>query len=244
MYTILVRNDDTLVATQRENIFHKTSMVHKLRFIVDPITTKNGKEVDLRTCICTLEYKTPISNAYVPLILQPSSELYKDKLEYLIPIDTAITAEVGTVEMYLGWKNVTMNQDGTFEQYSRFTEKIGVEILPTTTWSDFIPSEKFDMLTQILLKNQAQNEQMAVYVEQINQMTQWNTLNKADNLHSEETEDGKQFIQLESMGMPIGDPVEVKGGNGNCDCEEGVPAVDFSDVEPDKDIEVDNVVEF
>jgi len=244
MYTILVKPDDTLVATHPENIYHKTSMVHKLRFLVDPITTKNGEEIDLRTCICTLEYRTPISQEYVPLILHPSAELYKEKLEYLIPIDTAITAEVGVVEMYIGWKRVTINSDGTFNEYSRATESIDVEIKAKANWSDYVASANLDMLTQVLLKNQAQNEEMKQYADQLQQIAQYNAIMKADNMKTFEDENGNKILQLESMGSPIGQPVTLE----DCNCEEGVPVVDFTVIDPDdgtnESKEVDNVVEF
>lgn len=241
MYTILVKDDFTLVATNRENIFHRSSMAHKLRFLVDPIYTKNGKEIDLRTCICTLEYRTPISHKYTPLILSPSADLYKEKVEYLIPVDTNITAEVGNVEMFLGWKKLTMNPDGSFEPFVEYTGKTEIEILPVERWSDYIADENLDYLAQFLLKNEAQNQQMQTYVDQIYQMSQSIMLDKADNIRTEDV-DGKQYVQLESMGMPIGDAVEVKAGE--CDLSEGVPVVEFTSVEPEGDKEVDNVVEF
>ena len=46
------------------------------------------------------------------------------------------------------------------------------------------------------------------------------------------------------MGSPIGNPV-VLDNNNDCECEDGVPVVDFTTIDPDDgDSEVDNVVEF
>lgn len=244
MYTILVRNDDSLTATQRENIYHRTSGMQKFRILVDKLWTKNGMSFDMTAFDCTLEYRTPISHKWTPVHLTASDALYKDKVEYLLDITLGMTAEVGMLELKLTWAKLDMNADGSFNPRVRKTPEIGVEILPTAQWSDYVAESDFDMMVQYTLQNQAYMNQVGQYAEEIKQLTQYNTISKADNMRTEETEDGKQIIQLESMGMPIGEPVEVKGGNGNCDCEEGIPAVDFSGVEPDKDIEVDNVVEF
>lgn len=238
MYTILVKPDDTLIATNRENIYHRTSLVHNLRFLVDPLYNDGNGTIDIRSCICTLEYKTPISNTYVPVILTPSVDLYKEKVEYLLPVDTAITSEVGNVEMKLSWVKLEMESDGNFKERVRKTPTITIEVLPVAQWSDYVADSKLDIITQTLLTNQAQNEQMKVYVEQIKQLTQYNTLTKADNMtYNEET----NTLQLQSMGMPIGNPVILE----ECDIEDGVPVVDFTTVNPDDgDKEVDNVIEF
>lgn len=238
MYTILVKQDDTLVATNRENIYHRTSLVHKLRFLVDPLYNDGNETLDMRTCICTLEYKTPISNTYVPVILTPSVDLYKEKVEYLLPVDTAITSEVGNVELKLSWIKLESGENGNFKERVRKTPVTTIEVLPVAQWSDYIADSKLDNIAQMILNNQAITEQMKVYVDQVQQLAQYNTLTKADNMtYDEET----NTLQLQSMGMPIGNPVTLE----DCNLEDGVPVVDFTTVEPDDgDKEVDNVVEF
>ena len=241
MYTILVRPDDTLIATSRENVYHRTSLVRNLRFLVDPLYNDGNGTLDMRTCICTLEYKTPISNTYVPVILTPSVDLYKEKVEYILPVDTAITSEVGNVEMKLTWVKLDMSDDGSFKERVRKTPSTFIEVLPVSQWSDYIADSKLDNIAQMLLSNQAQTEQMKVYVEQIQQLTQYNTLSKADNVIYDEL---SGELQLTSMGSPIGNKVTIINGDNSYD-EEGIPAVDFTTVEPDDgDSEVDNVVEF
>lgn len=238
MYTILVKNDDTMVATNREPIYHRTSLVRNLRFLVDPLYNDGNGTLDMRTYICTLEYKTPISNTYVPVILTPSVELYKEKVEYLLPVDTAITSEVGNVELKLSWIKLENGEDGTFKERVRKIPVITIEVLPVAQWSDYVADSKLDNIAQILLTNQAQNEQMKVYIDQIQQLAQYNALTKADNMtYDEDT----NTLQLQSMGMPIGNPIKLE----ECNNEDGIPVVDFTTVEPDDgDKEVDNVVEF
>ena len=238
MYTILIKQDDTMVATNRENIYHRTSLVHNLRFLVDPLFNDGNGTLDVRSCICTLEYKTPISNTYVPVILTPSVNLYKDKVEYLLPVDTAITSEVGNVEMKLSWIKLENGENGTFKERVRKTPAISIEILPVAQWSDYIADSKLDNIAQMILNNQAMTEQMKVYIDQVQQLAQYNAISKADNMtYNEET----NTLQLQSMGMPIGSPVKLE----ECNLEDGIPVVDFTTIDPDDgDKEVNNVVEF
>lgn len=239
MYTILVKSDDTLIATNRENIYHRTSLVHKLRFLVDPEYQYGDEVSDIRSYVCTLEYKTPISDTYMPVILSPSINLFKGKVEYLLPIDTAITSEVGNVELKLTWVKLSMNDDGTFKEQVRKTPTTYIEVLPVAQWSDYITDSKLDNIAQILLSAQSQNEQIKAYVDQIQALGQMFMVTKADNIkYDEET----NTLQLQSMGSPIGNPAILE----DCECEDGVPVVDFSgQQEPDApNDEINNVVDF
>ena len=239
MYTILVRPDSTLVATNRKPIYHRSSLVNKLRFLVDPEYQDGNELLDMRSYICTLEYKTPISDTYVPVILSPSENLYKDKLEYVLSVDTSITSEVGTLEMKLSWVKLEFSDDGTFKERVRKTPVIGIEILPVAQWSDYIPDAKLDNYAQMLLAAQANTEQIKQYATQIEALGKMFMVTKADNV---KYDDETNTLQLQSMGKPIGNPVIV---GDDCECEYGVPVVEFSESQSeDSKVEIDNVVEF
>ena len=158
----------------------------------------------------------------------------------MLPIDTAITSEVGNVEMKLTFTKLEMSSDGSFKEHVRKTDVVNVEILPVAQWSDYVASSDLDNISKIMLESQSQNEQMKAYAEQIQALGQMFMVTKADNIKLDEAT-GK--LQLQSMGAPIGDSVIV--GDEDC-CEDGIPVVDFSVVEPESpdDEEVDNVVEF
>lgn len=230
MYTILVKSDDTLIATQRQNIMHRSSLVRQLRFLVDPVYSNN--QLNMADYVCVLEYRTPISNRYTPVVLTPSEELYKDKLEYILNIDTKITAEVGQVELQLKWMSVEMLSNGSFGEHVRITGSTTIDVLPTNKWSDYIASSDLDSIAQMILTNQAQAEQLKIYADYL-------SMTKADGIkYDEETNE----LSLTANGQKL-DSVTLE--DNNCDCEEGIPVVDFDKgivpVEPD---EFDNVVEF
>ena len=228
MYTILVKSDDTLVTTNRETITHRSSLVRKLRFLVDPVYGDDNLNMSEYACI--LEYVLPISKEYTPVVLTPSTELYKEKLEYILDIDTEITSEVGEVQLKLMWTKPELLADGSFGEHVRKTLSTTITVLPVEQWSDYIASSNLDSIAQMILTSQAQLEQMNVYAEML-------TSSKGDSLsYNPETNE----LQLKANDEPISSVILEE-----CDLEDGVPAVDFDEViEPVEPGETDNVVEF
>lgn len=228
MYTIFVKSNDTLIATQRQNIMHRSSLVRQLRFLVDP--TYGNQNLNMADYVCVLEYRTPISNTYVPVVLNLSEELYKDKLEYVLDIGTDITNEVGLVELQLKWMTVEMLSNGNFKDHVRSTASTTIEVLPVNQWSDYISDTKLDNIVQIMLANKAQGEQIKAYADYL-------YMTKADGMNYDKN---SNELSLTANGQKI-DSVKLED---DCKCEDGVPIVDFSNVVPDKKEEIDNVVEF
>lgn len=223
MYTILVRPNDTLIATNKETIMHRSSLVRQLRFLVDPLLQVGENTLNMSAFACILEYKLPISDKYTPVILTPSEELYEGRLEYILDVDTKITSEVGDVELQLLWTKPEMLASGSFKDYVRVTDSIAITVLRVNQWSDYIASSDLSNIANMVLANQAQ-------AEQLNLLGNYLMMNKADNL----TYDNQtNKLQLESMGKPIGDAVELTG----CECDEndssgggsesGFPTIDF-----------------
>ena len=91
MYTILVKSDDTLVATQRQNIMHRSSLVRQLRFLVDPVY--GDQKLNMADYVCVLEYRTPISNRYTMYATQASSTSLRLCVGMFVAIPTAIPDE-------------------------------------------------------------------------------------------------------------------------------------------------------
>lgn len=235
MYTVLVKNDNTLIATVRTNIMHRSSMVDGFRVLVDPIYNEE-ENFDMRTFQCVMEYKTPISDTYTPEILIPLDELYNGKLDYRLPVDTKITSEVGDIEFKFMFIRADMDEDGKVIERVRKTSSSTLKILPVAKWSDYIADAKLDSIAQVLLMNQAVANQLGSYADMLNDI-------KADNIaKDEETNE----IYLTSNGREIGNRIKDNGDGSNLTDEYGVPIVEFSDVPsaPGDNGEIDNVVEF
>ena len=194
MYTFLIGNDNTLTASVTERIMERSKMVDNMHFLADQIY----KGVNMSDFTVMLEYVLPISKKYKTEFLKKSENLYKNKLEYLLPFDTNLTSEAGDIEIQLTFTKVEMNSEGKTTQYVR---KVGpgiVHIIPISKWSDIIPDEALSTLDQRIIALEALNKAMT---DRFN----INLDNKADNLMY----DDEHRIQLTSNGKPIGNAIKI-----------------------------------
>lgn len=157
MYTILVCDDHSLRTTNRERIMQRSKLVDKLHFLVPP----TYDDLDMSATTVCLEYLKPVSREYKTEILEVSEELYKNHLEYILPMDTELTREAGDLELQLTFTMVTMDADGNVTQYVRKTEPTTITIVPIAAWSDIIPDSALTALDQRILKQDMQIAQMA-----------------------------------------------------------------------------------
>lgn len=194
MYTFLIGDDNTLTASVTERIMERSKMVDNMHFLADQIY----KDVNMSDFTVMLEYVLPLSKKYKTEFLKKSENLYKNKLEYLLPFDTNLTSEAGDIEIQLTFTKVEMNSEGKTTQYVR---KVGpgiVHIIPISKWSDIIPDEALSTLDQRIIALEALNKAMT---DRFN----INLDNKADNLMY----DDEHRIQLTSNGKPIGNAIKI-----------------------------------
>lgn len=235
MYTILVTPEDKLIATNRETIMHRSSLVRKLCFLVDPTFTYGNEELNMADYVCILEYRLPISNKYTPLVLTASEEMYSGKLQYVLAVDSKITSEVGDVQLKLTWTKPEMLASGSFNDHVRKTTSTTITVLPVEQWSDYIATSDLDNIVQMILTNQAQGEQLKLYADYL-------STTKADRLqYNTETNE----LSLMSNGQKL-NTVTLED---SCQCDDGVPVVEFSEAGSDSssgsnDDVYNNVVEF
>lgn len=194
MYTFLIGDDNTLTASVTERIMERSKMVDNMHFLADQIY----KDVNMSDFTVMLEYVLPISKKYKTEFLKKSENLYKNKLEYLLPFDTNLTSEAGDIEIQLTFTKVEMDSEGKTTQYVR---KVGpgiVHIIPISKWSDIIPDEALSTLDQRIIALEVLNKAMT---DRFN----INLDNKADNLMY----DDEHRIQLTSNGKPIGNAIKI-----------------------------------
>lgn len=204
MYTILLNETNELTTSVRERIMQRSKLVDSLHFLVDPIY----KGIDMSDFTVLMEYLLPVSREYKTEILTKSDELYKNKLEYKLPIDTNLTREAGKVEVQLTFIKVDLTPDGKSVQRVRKTSPTTITILPITAWSDVIADSALTALDQRLI-------QVDAMFNAANEMNNYLNETKADNIVVDEA---TNTIQLTAKGMPIGEAVardgEGVGGNG------------------------------
>lgn len=231
-YTILIKEDQSFVHTIKKKIMQRSTGIDCIRFLVDP----TYGDLDMTKCNAVLEYVTPISNTYDTITLTQSEELYKGKVEFLLPVDLKLTYEVGDLKLTINFTYLEKKNDSDEDIFVQRVRKIGttsVTINKSPMWSDYIPDAKLDNIAQIMLKQQSLLEQQKEYAEMI-------AYSKADGIAKDkETNE----IYLTSNGVKLGKG--VIDAEDECGCEDGVPVIDFSVVEPeDSDKTVNNVVEF
>ena len=188
MYTILVNERNELVATQRERIMQRSKLVDKLHFLV-PTDYNESDMTDTTVC---LEYIRPISREYKIEILTRSAELYKEHLEYILPIDTDLTKEPGQVELQLTFTWVDMDEDGNINQHARKTEPTYINIIPVANWSLQMPD---DLLTPL-------DQRMVMYAQLTQQALDINAA-LADSVPDDlMVKDGRVYLSQNGQVMP------------------------------------------
>lgn len=228
MYTILIKEDHSLVHTHKKRIMYRTTGIDSLRFLV---AQKYGN-LDMTKVNAVLEYRTPASKTYGTLVMTPESELYSGFVQFIVPVDLRFTREVGNLELTINFSYLTMDNEGNFLEQVRKVGQTEIEIYDTNRWPDYIASADLDSIAQISLHTQAQLEEMKVLAEMI-------AYNKADGIAKDEF---TNEIYLTSQGVEIGSRIK---DSDTCSSDEGVPVVEFTTVEPDDgNTEVNNVVQF
>lgn len=193
MYTFLINEDNTLTCSVEERIMERSKMVDNLHFLAD--TTYKG--VDMSDYTVLLEYLLPVSKRYKTEILTKSDELYKNKLEYVLPFDTNLTNEPGDVQIQLTFSNITMDPDGKTTQHVRKVGPGVVHIVPISAWSDVVPDATLTAVDQRILALEA----LAKTLQERNQAI---FDSKADNLSYDDHK-----LQLTSGGKKIGNAIKI-----------------------------------
>lgn len=214
-YTILIRNDHTCVHTNVKRILYRSSKIDYIRILVD--ATYN--ELDMSKVNTVLEYVTPVSHTYNTIVLTPESELYKGKVQYILPITLDLTSEVGLLDFTINFSYLSMNEDGSFKEQVRPIAFTSIQIEDTKHWSDYIPDAKLDNIAQMMLLNQSCAEQNRINIELMKESQVANIKHDVEN----------QTIYLTTEeGNRIGNEISVKDLD-VCDAKDGIPVVDFSE---------------
>lgn len=204
MYTIFITEDNELNAHVRERIMQRSKLVDNLHFLTAPLY----KGQDMSKYTVMMEYFKPVSKQYKSELLTRSKDLYENCIEYILPLDTELTSEPGTVEIQLTFTYIEMDEDGAVIQRVRKTSPGELKITPIAAWSDFIPDEALSALDQRLLYLLARQQHLEdlqnAYMEE-----------KADDISYE-----NNVLQLLANGKKIGSKHEIASGQSNNDVVE------------------------
>lgn len=199
IYIILVNEDNTLTASQKQRIIQRSKLVDDLCFLTAP--TYNGH--DLTDATVLLEYVKPVSREYKTETLVLSEERYDGYLKYILPVDTELTKEAGNIELQLSFIYVAMDADGNTEQRVRKTAPaIKVKIIPVEAWCDIVPDSALSAIDQRIIKVDAQ-------LKALNDLNTVVLDSKADNITYNESENSLQLMSGKNV---IGDKIILNNG--------------------------------
>ena len=188
MYTILITENNEAIISIAERLMQRSKLVDTVHFLTSP--TYKGQNMSDFTVL--LEYKLPVSQEPHSEILTLSNELYKENLEYKLPVDTSLTKEAGQVEMQLSFLKNEMDEDGNVTQYVRKISPCFVTIVPVAAWSNMVPDSELAAIDQRILKLDA-------IANQLGEIQDLALDTKADDISYEDN-----TIQLIANGKKIG----------------------------------------
>ena len=232
MYTILINENNTMSATEKQRIVQRSKLVDDFRFMVLP--TYNGRT--MRDATVLLEYLTPVSHEYKTEILTLAEDMYKEYLVYNLPVDTEFTKEAGALQIQLTFISLEMDEQGnTTQRVRKIAPRLEIDIIPITAWSDIVPDSALSAIDQRLIVQEAQ-------LRAINELANTFDMTKADNI-TYDPDTNK--LQLMAGGQLIGQEVSLDDLEDEID-EDGVPVVNFSTGtnSDHAEDEYDNVIKF
>ena len=130
VHTILVNNDNSITKRMNGAIMQGSANVDSLRILSSPIYKDKFGDLVMTECTCVMEFITPNGRRYKTTPLTPSEELYKERLEYLIPITLDMTKEDGRLGFKFFFAKLEMNADGSFKERVRETDDSYLDIIP------------------------------------------------------------------------------------------------------------------
>ena len=122
IYTIIMNSDKTLITSVETKIFQKENLVDKIQFLFPQEYNCEA----LSDYIATLKWIDPANEAHAET-LTLDENLYKEKLRYVLPINSEFTKFAGTIKLRITFSK---NDSETNETYVLHTGDIEVKILP------------------------------------------------------------------------------------------------------------------
>lgn len=182
-----------LVTTVRQTIYQRENLVDKIQFLL-PEEYENHSLSDF-TAI--LKYVDP-TNVPHSDVLQLQENLYKDRLQYFLPVDSGLTKCAGDIEVRITLSKVDLTEK---KQYVLHTGTATIPISPLKDYYAFSSDESLEIIDQIV-------GQLDAKIEAVEKIAETYDQNKADNITYEESK-----LQLTSNGQKIGDAITIVGGD-------------------------------
>lgn len=205
-----MNDDKSLTATVVTTLYQREKLADKIQILIPP----NYGELDLSEFTATLKY---VDQANVPHaeILKKDTELYKEHIRYVLPVDTELTQYAGDITIRLTFTKTDMEVKKVFVVH---TGELVIKISALKDYYSFVPDESLEFVDQIV--SDLQNK-----ISALDKIADIYDKTKADNI---QIKNGKT-LQLLSNHTPIGDEVTVfsEGSGGDTGCDGSFDIVEF-----------------
>lgn len=149
MYTLKINDDNTVTTTVKETLVERSNYVDKIQIVTSKLYRE---QIDMSDATLYMKYKLPVSNKIKLTQLTANDLEYETNyIQYLIPVDAALTAEAGDIEVSFTFLKLIPNEDGTYTSYIRKTTSGVIHITPLVQFDKYEPSEMFTEIDQRLL---------------------------------------------------------------------------------------------
>ena len=193
MYTILMREDKSLVCSHRTTLYQREKLVDKLEFIIPRVYG----EINIEDCMIFLKYVDQGNVAQSEQLVK-DEEIYKENyIRCELPVDTKLTRFAGSISLHLTF--IQIDNENYKENIVMHSGETTIEINPLKDIYSHVTDESLEILDNKILELQASIEAANILNESIDK-------EKADNIELDEYS-GK--IKLISNGKEIGTPIEI-----------------------------------
>lgn len=149
MYTLKINDDNTVTTTVKETLIERSNYVDKIQIVTSKLYRE---QIDMSDATLYMKYKLPVSNKIKLTQLTVNDLEYETNyIQYLIPVDAALTSEAGDIEVSFSFLKLVANDDGTYTSYIRKTMSGVIHITPLVQFDKYEPSELFTEIDQRLL---------------------------------------------------------------------------------------------
>lgn len=166
MYTIQMNSNKSLTATNRVTLFEKETNVDTIRWLIPPQYTEGATVKNIIDYVVTVKVKCPDGRGWVEL-LECEDVLYKERLDYRMPVTSDLTQVAGTVTMYLTFTRVVELEDGTKTSDVFHSYDINIQIQKKEEFI-FIPDKTLQAVDQLILKISNEIDRVENIVSDVN----------------------------------------------------------------------------
>ena len=139
MYTLKINDDNTVTTTVKETLIERSNYVDKIQIVTSKLYRE---QIDMSDATLYMKYKLPVSNKIKLTQLTVNDLAYETNyIQYLIPVDAALTAEAGDIEVSFTFLKLVANDDGAYTSYIRKTTSGVIHITPLVQFDKYEPSE-------------------------------------------------------------------------------------------------------